>query len=472
MPITGTSGPDVLIGGPGDDLLQGFEGDDLLDGREGMDTMDGGPGNDVYLVDQIPDPVLNQFPDIIIERLGEGENDMVLSSATQYELTRGAFVETLGTINKYSTMPMTLIGNEYANSIYGNAGDNSLHGAEGNDYLVGRNGNDLLSGGLGDDILQGGPGDDVYWLFDEGTDRVIELSGEGYDTIMTRRPINYFQLAPGVEVEVLKVDEFDWPWNGPGTTLIGNEFNNLIHGYHNADSLSDGGGVDTLIGGWSGDKYYVSDGRATIVEGVDIYGADGRQVMFNNAMTHLDDYYYQDAAFTSVDYILGSAVHVELLSTYWMYGFDPIDLTGNELDNRLIGNNAANILDAKGGWNILQGLGGDDVFKFSSVDFAAGDLSHIIDFEQGSDRIHLDSTLFGLPPGALSAEAFRLGTQAGDADDRIIYDPNAGILYFDPDGNGTLPQAAFARFDLPLEMQSVGDVFVPPNLQASDFSVI
>lgn len=463
MPITGTSGPDVLIGGVGDDLLEGLEGDDMLDGGAGLDTTDGGPGNDVHLVDQ-------QF-DIVVERFAEGENDMVLSSALEYGLSGDAFVETLGTINKYATTPISLVGSNYGNSIYGNAGANRLYGGGGNDYLVGRDGNDQLDGGTGYDVLQGGPGDDVYWLFDDATDRLIELPGEGSDTVLARGRVTV-QLGPGVEVEALEVDQYYFQYGGVGTTLIGNEFNNLIKGYHNADNLSDGGGVDILIGGMSGDRYFVSDSRATIVEGVDFYGADGRQVMFHNAMTHLDDYYYQDALFTSADYNLSSGVHVELLSTYWMYGFDPIDLTGNELDNRLIGNNAGNILDAKGGWNILQGLGGNDVFKFSSVDFAAGDQSHIIDFEQGADQIHLDGALFGLPVGNLSAEAFRLGAQAGDADDRIIYDPQAGILYFDPDGNGPSTQAAFARFDLPLEMQSVGDLFVPPNLQPDDFSVI
>jgi Ca2+-binding RTX toxin-like protein len=39
--------------------------------------------------------------------------------------------------------------------------------------------------------------------------------------------------------------------------------------------------------------------------------------------------------------------------------------------------------------------------------------------------------------GNLASAAFAVGTSAHDADDRIIYDPASGFLFFDQDGAGT-----------------------------------
>ena len=72
----------------------------------------------------------------------------------------------------------------------------------------------------------------------------------------------------------------------------------------------------------------------------------------------------------------------------------------------------------------------------------------------------LDDAIFtGLALGALPAGAFRTGTSAQDADDRIIYDPATGNLFFDADGNGGGAAMQFAT------LQGA------PALAASDFIV-
>jgi hypothetical protein len=45
----------------------------------------------------------------------------------------------------------------------------------------------------------------------------------------------------------------------------------------------------------------------------------------------------------------------------------------------------------------------------------------------------------------LSAAAFRLGTAAGDANDRIIYDKATGNIYYDADGSGGGAKVLFAQ---------------------------
>ena len=73
-----------------------------------------------------------------------------------------------------------------------------------------------------------------------------------------------------------------------------------------------------------------------------------------------------------------------------------------------------------------------------------GNVDTLADLATG-DRILLDDAVFtGLAPGALAAAAFRYGASAQDADDRIIYDPTTGNLFFDADGNGGGAQVLFA----------------------------
>lgn len=52
----------------------------------------------------------------------------------------------------------------------------------------------------------------------------------------------------------------------------------------------------------------------------------------------------------------------------------------------------------------------------------------------------------GLAPGALSAGAFATGTAAAEADDRIVYDGDSGVLYFGADGSGAGAAVQFATF--------------------------
>jgi len=42
----------------------------------------------------------------------------------------------------------------------------------------------------------------------------------------------------------------------------------------------------------------------------------------------------------------------------------------------------------------------------------------------------------GLAAGTLAPGALNLGSSASEADDRILYDPTSGALYFDHDGSG------------------------------------
>ncbi len=181
------------------------------------------------------------------------------------------------------------------------APDLVLLGTAGNDVLTGKSGNDTLDGGLGADTLNGGYGNDTY-VVDNVGDAIVELLNQGIDTVQSA--ITY---TLGANVENL--------------TLIGNDagnaLDNVLTGNSAANSLKGGAGNDTYIIG-VGDT--VSE-RAN--EGIDTVLADHTYTLTAN---------------------------VENLT---LVGDSGINGTGNGLDNVLVGNVAA---------NVLNGGAGDDTY--------------------------------------------------------------------------------------------------------------
>ncbi|MCB1499911.1 MAG: hypothetical protein KDK07_08985 [Bauldia sp.] len=102
-----------------------------------------------------------------------------------------------------------------------------------------------------------------------------------------------------------------------------------------------------------------------------------------------------------------------------------------------------------------------DKLVFDTALDAANNVDRVKKFEVGKDKIFLDLDVFTAlaGAGALADTAFRKGSTAGDADDRIIYDKQTGALYYDPDGNGIAPQVQFATLDKGLKL-TAGDFTV------------
>jgi Ca2+-binding RTX toxin-like protein len=504
--IYGNAGNNILGGGGGNDYLVGLEGNDYLIGGGGNDVMTGGIGDDTYTIDlQVGDTVRyegEQFPlSATILNVGDGDTvtvriqrsstvfetrnvsvstlfgiDTILESSAQgndvilaymsYALAPESRVEVL--VAADGTADIMLRGNFLNNSLYGNDGDNLLTGGGGDDYLfggvgvdrlfgdtgddtlVGGDGNDELRGGSGRDTLLGGSGDDLLdaisggqgvmvggtgndtYIVSFGT-QVVEAVGEGFDRIDLNT--GTYTLPAGVSVEVIAA-----PANSFGSfTITGNELDQTIVAGEGNDRLAGGGGTDTLNGRGGNDIYDVYDGREIIVEAAN----QGN-----------------DTVFTSIDYTLNAGAQVETMSTVWQFGDQDLDLTGNEFGQRLVGNYGSNTLDGRGGNDLLIGLGAADTFSFTTA-LGSGNVDTIHDFQAGIDTIALDDAIFaGLTPGDLDSEAFATGTSATEADDRIIYDPNTGNLYYDADGSGSGTAVLFA---------TLGGA---PNLQATDFAVI
>jgi Ca2+-binding RTX toxin-like protein len=130
--------------------------------------------------------------------------------------------------------------------------------------------------------------------------------------------------------------------------------------------------------------------------------------------------------------------------------------TGNDILNgqfgndTLLGGSGADRLDGGRGTDSLTGGvgGGVDHFVFSTP-LGAGNIDVIEDFSAPFDQIDLDNAVFTAlgAPGALAAGAFRAGSFALDASDRVLYQQATGNLFYDADGIGGVGRVQFAHVD-------------------------
>ncbi|MDB5506574.1 MAG: hypothetical protein JWR75_1212 [Devosia sp.] len=135
------------------------------------------------------------------------------------------------------------------------------------------------------------------------------------------------------------------------------------------------------------------------------------------------------------------------------------DLFGSDFNDQLNGFKGADEVRGGAGNDTLNGgLGNDYLYGDDGLDYFAfdtalpGNFDHIGDFRGVDDTIKLDNAIFtalGLATGTLSSSAFKvLGTgDSVDGTDRIIYNFNNGVLYYDPDGSGSIVRQAIVALD-------------------------
>jgi Ca2+-binding RTX toxin-like protein len=389
------------FGGSGNDVLIGNGVANYLYGGAGVDNLTGGGGNDFMVV---------TAGDSVFEVAGGGYDNVLASES--YTLNAGAQVEILSTTSHGGTAAINLFGNDFGQVVIGNAGVNYLFGGGGADALQGLGGNDFL--------------------FVDANDTVIEAAGGGYDNVMASES---YALNSGAYVEVLSTTNH----GGTGAiNLFGNELGQIVIGNAGANYLFGGGGADTLQG-LGGDDFLFVDGNDSVIE-----AAGGGY----------------DNVLASEHYTLNAGAQVEILSTTNHSGTAAINLTGNELDQQLIGNAGANVLNGGLGADSLVGFAGADSYAFTTA-LGGGNVDTVSGFVAIDDTILLDDAVFtALSAGALNPNAFVIGTAAGDADDRIIYNNSTGALFYDADGNGSGAAVQFAT------LQGA------PTITASDFAVI
>jgi serralysin len=232
-------------------------------------------------------------------------------------------------------------------------------------------------------------------------------------------------------------------------TLIGNDVANILAGGDGNDKLTGGAGSDALVGNGGSD-------RMTGGTGHDLYSVSSsgdRVIELGNQGT--------DTVRSSISFNL--ITHVENLV---LTGTADTDGRGNSGANSLTGNSGDNLLNGgagndridggagndriygSDGRDVLIGGAGKDEFLFNTAPGSAN-VDDILDFSRADDQIMLARYAFTKagPNGVLNPAAFRVGTAAADASDRIVYDQASGKIFYDSDGKGGAAAVLFATVD-------------------------
>lgn len=420
QPFSGNQviGDDTLQGGAGDDTLTDFRGTNLFDGGSGDDTLILGTGVDRVLfgrgsgVDQVA--LDNNRNDIdIIEMAAEitpAEVEMTWRSPSVVDIL---ISDSGDRLTVQLSTDWFAVGPETAQGIvqFSDGTQRSLAWSSLNVGIPTATLSDDVLGASFPSALAGSDGDDTYLLGSSGVSgdyAVIEEPAEGIDTVQS--VLDYTLLA---NVENLFLVKFTAD-NG-----VGNELDNLIVGNTRDNILDGGAGNDVVVGGFfrSVEEFFLYETGSDILiggTGDDVLMADGGNIVFavdgadsewlflgggskirENVPRLADDLFIGgtgndtylvhsqqqtvaefehegiDTVKTTISYLLGE--HVEnlvLVSPPMVFDDEdnvipppPLNGTGNEVDNVLIGSEDANVLSGLTGDDTLAGRLGNDSLR-------------------------------------------------------------------------------------------------------------
>jgi Ca2+-binding RTX toxin-like protein len=424
--LVGTSGDDILAGGPENDLIEGGEGADVLHGGAGDDT----------LYERSP-----QLQDLVTDRLFGDDGDDALYGHHNDRLDGGAGNDTLTASTD--------------SAIWGGAGDDHIIAQS----ALGEAGGLLLDGGLGNDLIEVNGYPTIQFGVQNNNASALVTTGGGVDEIsfyasamivtdfgaddrLTLQKPNTFFVTPVSTFSVSTVggDSFlfydsQLPygyggsigiWLGgyagnlsgqvsdsialtPGETnagqvggtsadhLVGGTGVDRLDGGAGDDILQGGAGADHLIGGTGDDTFLLPDSYDWLE------GGAGRDTIDWSGATNGVNFVISDDigsaghfTATGVEAAIGGAFD-DVLSAHSAVtvGFD---FAGEAGDDHLTGGDGVDRLDGGDGYDILySGKGADiltggalaDGFGFLQGDSVSGALDVITDFETGVDTIGL-----------------------------------------------------------------------------------
>jgi Ca2+-binding RTX toxin-like protein len=414
--LSGAGGNDTVSGLAGNDILYGNAGADWLDGGTGNDTMYGGLGDDTYVVDSTLD---------VVSELNGGGTDTVRTTLSSFTL--GTDIEALV---YFGSSAFSGTGNALANTITGGIGNDILNGAGGADRLI---------GGLGNDTF----------IFDAIGDVAVEAVGEGTDIVQSG--VSVSGLLSDAATAAMIGDNVDniLLTGSSAINATGNALANIITGNSANNVLNGGGGADTLDGGAGNDTLSGGDGDDVLLGGAgnDSYsgGTGNDTVSFASATSAITF-----SLAVSGGQSTGGAGTDTLVSGHSIEnligGAGADKLTGDANANRIDGGAGSDIITGGLGNDVLIGGSGADYFVFNTS-LGSTNIDVISGYNVADDTIRLENSgIFSAlkSTGKLAAGAFVTGTKALQSDDRIIYDPSTGALYYDPDGSGSAAMIQFA----------------------------
>jgi serralysin len=313
------------------------------------------------------------------------------------------------------------IGGSGHDKITGNDAANDMDGKAGNDTIAGGLGNDTLTGGTGNDSMSGGKGDDLYFV-DSALDKVIELAGEGTDTV--KSTVSYsFALAPNVEhLELVGAGNLNGTGNASNNTILGNGGNNILDG---------GLGNDTLTGGAGNDTYILNAAGDVVIElGADIGDTVKSSAASLTAFAGIENYFFTGAtAFTfagdGVDNIVSGGAGSDTLDGAG--GNDT--LLGNGGNDSLTGGTGDDLLDGGLGNDKMSGGSGNDTYVINAAgDTITEDLADTDDLVKSSVTVNLAILAAGRIEHAILTGATAINATGNGEDNELTGNAAANKL--------------------------------------------
>lgn len=259
-----------------------------------------------------------------------------------------------------------------------------------NDVLEGGAGNDTLDGGVGSDRMTGGTGDDVFFVDNTG-DVVVELAGEGNDTVVSS--LRSYTLLDHVENLTLTGSALDGAGNAAANRILGNDLDNRLTGGDGNDALIGNAGNDILEGGLGNDTLTGGAGNDTLDGGLgndtldgglgdDTYIVDSLSDSINESSDFFNGPVSSDTVVASFNAGLGrfqSGVSVSrnffnIENLQLAAGSSALNALGNEKANILVGNQNNNLIYGFEGNDRIDGGAGSD-----TMDGGAGNDEYIVD---------------------------------------------------------------------------------------------
>jgi Ca2+-binding RTX toxin-like protein len=175
-----------------------------------------------------------------------------------------------------------------------------------------------------------------------------------------RTTLSSYSLPAEVErLRFVGVGDFTGTGNELANWLTGSAGNDTLFGGLGDDRMNGAAGADTMTGGDGNDRYFVDDANDQVVE------AAGEGT---------------DTVYASVNYALAAGQEIEFLRACSDSG---LTLTGNELDNYVIGAAGGDFLDGGAGNDWIDGRAGNDTIRTSgagaTVRGGAGDDTILLD---------------------------------------------------------------------------------------------
>lgn len=461
LPIFGTPGDDILVGGDCADDIDARAGNDLIDARGGNDTVNGGDGDDHIVAGSGNDIVMaGAGADIVLGGLGD---DTIWGGAGNDRLYGEDGRDTIFGEDGDDTIS----GGDGDDLMFGGLGNDNITGDLGNDRINGDDGNDILDGGLGNDVVLGNAGLDIVRggegndLLGGGADADSVRGEAGNDTILGdadgandsydggdgEDTLDYSAVTGAIEVDLAEGAASGGEIGNDAISNIeavkGGGGDDTMGGSANDDTLSGGGGDDRLAGSSGADEVGGDAGNDVVIGDSD--AADDRY----DGGSGIDTLDYSVAIMAvAIDLAAGNATGAEI-GTDTISNFETISagagddtIAGSNGEETLLGNGGNDTLADGGGTDWVDGGHGDDrvVAAADGADdtYAGGEGTDTLDYSASAQAV-----LVNLETG--EATGFDIGHDAisgfetvhgGSGDDRMIIGPEAMILR-GGDGNDT-----------------------------------